>query len=112
MSTVNKSTELTSFIYMEPDSFEDDGYTIRVLPEEFKYHSGLDAIELGKSTYTIDYTIPDRNELAQLAIKTLQEKQNRARADAERACNELQVKINALLQLEHIVDTPEDEYIA
>jgi hypothetical protein len=88
--------------YMVPDSHAKEGYTIVVIPEAKSWWMSANDIKLDTFTQTFEVDIPGRQELAVLAVATLEERQKTILANAHKEHQELQQKINALLMLEHI----------
>lgn len=89
-------------VFMVPDANNEEGYTLEVVPVSKSWWLPNDSIKL--STFEQEFTvdIPNKQELASLAVKTLKERQQQIMAKAEKDRVELQAKIDALLLLEYV----------
>lgn len=99
MSTLH---EETLAIFMVPSSTEEKGYYIEAVPECKSYWAHCDAIKLCEHQLAMQLDIPDKATLARLAIETLQARQTQILTQAELDRQDLQLKIDALLQLEYL----------
>ena len=89
-------------VYLCPNQNAADGYDIQVIPEHRTWWMNSDDIKIGEHELCILLDIPGRQELAKLAVATLQERQVAILAKAEKDRTELQAKIDILLSLEYI----------
>ena len=89
-------------VYLCPNQNAADGYDIQVIPADKTWWVSSDAIKIGEHELCILLDIPGRQELAKLAVATLQERQVAISAKAEKDRVELQAKIDVLLSLEYI----------
>jgi len=99
MKTIITQSQCT---YMSPNSSSKEGYDIVIVPESKAWWMSTDDIKLNTFTQTFEVDIPSRQELAVLAVATLEERQKAILAKAHEDHQALQVKINALMMLEHI----------
>lgn len=91
------------FIFVEGDSNSDDGMNFFLVPARYEYYPDDEAVKLEE--IEIEYSLSGeltKNDIRLRAIKTLQDKQNRAIADAEKSRIALQGKIDKLILLEYI----------
>ena len=88
-------------VYAVPNVESEKGYVMEIIPERFWYCMDDDSIALGEHEVSVMVDIPNEQELILKAIDTLQEKQKRIKAQAERDCQRLQAKINDLKRLEY-----------
>ena len=84
-------------IVMTPNKAAENGYLISLVSDAHIFLTHSDSINLGKHEVRCMLGIPDRMELAQLAIDTLKEKQKDIAAEAYRRQQELEEKIKSLL---------------
>lgn len=91
----------TLHIYMVPTA-NDDGYIIQLYPKAMHWYAGDESIKLGEHKVALELDIPGREELARLAVETLQARQTAILAKAERERQEIQTKIDVLMLLEHV----------
>ena len=86
---------------MVPDSTAEEGYKIEGVSPDYEFWVSADSIKLGETEIEVPITIPSKQELAMLAIKTLQERQKTVMANAYDEKQRIQGKIDALMMLEH-----------
>lgn len=96
-----KKHQETLHIYMVPSATSDDGFILQLYPASMSWYSGNDAIKLGEHKVDLELDIPDRQALAVLAVETLQARQKDILVKAEKDRQKLQIKIDALMLLEH-----------
>lgn len=99
-------------VYACPDADAEGGMDFRLVRPSDTWRMNDEDIKLGEVSVT--YSIPgtlSRAELVNKAVVTLREKQQSARAYAEKRCIELESKIDKLLMLTHVEDNNVEDNI-
>lgn len=94
--------KITMDIWAVPDSEEEDGFRLTLMPPEKAWYMGEQDVNLGSAE--AHFEPPEnmtREQMAMKAVETLQARQKKIEADAVKKVNELQVRINQLRLLTH-----------
>lgn len=89
-------------LFVRPDLEECNGMKLMLINKDHEYWMNDSDIKLDEVVINCEYHSEfTTDELRKLAIQTLKDKQERARAEAEVRCNVLQKKIDEMLFLTH-----------
>jgi hypothetical protein len=93
-------------LYIRPNQEIKRGFAYYIDDSEFSNHYAR-STDIHIADVEVMFQVPpelNADELRQRAIKTLRDQQSRIRAEAHKRVEELELKINELLLLTHIVD--------
>ena len=93
----------TMHIVMTPDSDSEQGFTISLVTDCYRYYINSDQIIIGTHDILSTLDMPTNEELVLKAIETLRTKQGEINARAYQETQELEAKINEYLLLTHEV---------